>query len=130
MDETLEKITSGRGCIEDVELLEEVGVYVQTNSMCGLGKTAANPTLSTLKYFRDEYIAHVVNRRCPAGVCKDLTTFSIDGAKCRACGKCIKSCPIEAITGEKKVAHVISQDKCIKCGVCREVCPFDAVVTM
>jgi NADH-quinone oxidoreductase subunit F len=130
MDETLEKITSGRGCIEDVELLEEVGVYVQTNSMCGLGKTAANPTLSTLKYFRDEYIAHVVNRRCPAGVCKELTTFSIDGAKCRACGKCIKSCPIEAITGEKKVAHVISQDKCIKCGACREVCPFDAVITM
>ena len=130
MDETLEKITSGRGCIEDVELLEEVGVYVQTNSMCGLGKTAANPTLSTLKYFRDEYIAHVVNRRCPAGVCKELTTFSIDGAKCRACGKCIKSCPIEAITGGKKVAHVISQDKCIKCGACREVCPFDAVVTM
>jgi len=130
MDETLEKITSGRGCIEDVELLEEVGVYVQTNSMCGLGKTAANPTLSTLKYFRDEYIAHVVNRRCPAGVCKELTTFSIDGAKCRACGKCIKSCPVEAITGEKKVAHVISQDKCIKCGACREVCPFDAVVTM
>jgi NADH-quinone oxidoreductase subunit F len=130
MDETLEKITSGRGCIEDVELLEEVGVYVQTNSMCGLGKTAANPTLSTLKYFRDEYIAHVVNRRCPAGVCKELTTFSIDGAKCRACGKCIKSCPVEAITGEKKVAHVISQDKCIKCGACREVCPFDAVITM
>jgi len=130
MDETLEKITSGRGCIKDVELLEEVSVYVQTNSMCGLGKTAANPTLSTLKYFRDEYIAHVENRRCPAGVCKELTTFSIDGAKCRACGKCIKSCPIEAITGEKKVAHVISQDKCIKCGACREVCPFDAVITM
>jgi len=130
MDETLEKITSGQGCIEDVELLEEVGVYVRTNSMCGLGKTAANPTLSTLKYFRDEYTAHVVNRRCPAGVCKELTTFSIDGAKCRACGKCIKSCPVEVITGEKKVAHVISQDKCIKCGACREVCPFDAVVTM
>jgi NADH-quinone oxidoreductase subunit F len=130
MDELLERITSGRGSIEDVELLGEVGVYVQTNSMCGLGKTAANPTLSTIKYFKDEYIAHVVDRRCPAGVCKELTTFSIDGAKCRACGKCIKGCPVEAITGEKKTAHIINQDKCIKCGACREVCPFDAVVTM
>ena len=128
MDELLEKITCGRGCAEDVELLEEVGLYVQTNSMCGLGKTAANPTLSTLKYFKDEYISHVVERRCPAGVCKELTTFRIDGAKCKACGKCIKSCPVEAITGEKKVAHIISQDRCIKCGACREVCPFDAVV--
>jgi NADH-quinone oxidoreductase subunit F len=128
MDELLEKITCGRGCAEDVELLEEVGLYVQTNSICGLGKTAANPTLSTLKYFKDEYISHVVERRCPAGVCKELTTFRIDGAKCKACGKCIKSCPVEAITGEKKVAHIISQDRCIKCGACREVCPFDAVV--
>ena len=128
MDELLEKITCGRGCAEDVELLEEVGLYVQTNSICGLGKTAANPTLSTLKYFKDEYISHVVDRRCPAGVCKELTTFRIDGAKCKACGKCIKSCPVEAITGEKKVAHIISQDRCIKCGACREVCPFDAVV--
>jgi NADH-quinone oxidoreductase subunit F len=130
MDELLEKITCGRGCAEDVGLLEDVGVYVQTNSICGLGKTAANPTLSTLKYFKDEYIAHVVSRRCPAGICSQLTTFSIDGAKCKACGKCIKSCPVEAVTGGKKVAHVISQDKCIKCGACREVCPFDAVVTM
>ena len=129
MLEVLEKITSGKAAPEDIELLEELCFYVKDNSICGLGKSAANPTLSTLRYFREEYMAHVEQRKCPAGVCRELTTFSIDPEKCKACGKCIKVCPVEAITGEKKVAHIISQDKCTKCGACREVCAFDAVVT-
>ena len=129
MSEILEKITSGKAVPEDVELLEELCLYVKDNSICGLGKSAPNPTLSTLRYFREEYMAHIEQRKCPAGVCRELTSFSIDPEKCKACGKCIKVCPVEAITGEKKVAHVISRDKCVKCGACREVCPFDAVVT-
>jgi len=130
MLEILEKITSGKAAPEDIELLEELCFYVRDNSICGLGKSAPNPTLSTLRYFKDEYMAHVVDHKCPAGVCKELTTFSIDAEKCKACGKCIKVCPTEAIAGEKKVAHVIDQDKCVKCGACREACPFDAVVTI
>lgn len=130
MLEILEKITSGKAALEDIELLEQLCFYVRDNSICGLGKTAPNPTLSTLRYFKDEYMAHVVDRKCPAGMCRELTTFSIDAEKCKACGKCIKVCPTEAITGEKKVAHVIEQDKCIKCSACREVCPFEAVATI
>ena len=84
--------------------------------------------MSTLKYFREEYLAHIEQRKCPAGVCRDLTTFSIDPEECKACGRCIKACPVEAITGEKKVVHVINQAKCVQCGSCRDVCPFDAVV--
>ena len=94
-----------------------------------MGKTAANPALSTLKYFRDEYLAHVEQHRCPAGVCRALTTFAISAQKCRACGKCLKACPAEAISGARKVAHVIEESKCIQCGACRDVCPFDAVIT-
>ena len=130
MYELLERITSGQGTIEDVELLDELSRYVGENSICGLGKSAPNPALSTLKYFRDEYAAHVVEHKCPAGVCKALTTFTIDEEKCKACGQCLKACPTEAITGQKKVPHVIDQDKCDKCGSCREVCPFDAVATV
>ncbi len=130
MLEVLEKITSGKAAAEDVELLEELCSYVRDNSICGLGKSAPNPTLSTLRYFKDEYMAHIEERKCPAGVCRELTTFSIDPETCKACGKCIKVCPTEAITDEKKAAHVISRDKCTKCGMCREVCPFDAVVTV
>jgi len=129
MLEILEKITSGKAKSEDIELLEQLCYYVRDNSICGLGKSAPNPTLSTLKYFKDEYLAHIEQRRCPAGVCRELTTFLIDAEKCKACGKCIKACPVDAITGEKKVAHVIHQDKCVQCGSCRDVCPFDAVVT-
>jgi NADH:ubiquinone oxidoreductase subunit F (NADH-binding)/Pyruvate/2-oxoacid:ferredoxin oxidoreductase delta subunit/(2Fe-2S) ferredoxin len=130
MSEVLEKITAGKSTPEDIDLLEELCSYVKDNSICGLGKSAPNPTLSTLKYFKQEYMAHVVDHKCPAGVCRELTTFSIDAEKCKACGKCIKACPTEAITGEKKIAHVINQDKCIKCGACREVCPFEAVITI
>ncbi len=129
MHELLEKITAGQGSLEDVLLLEELSAYVKENSICGLGKSAPNPAVSTLKYFRDEYLAHVEQSKCPAGVCKALTTFAISETQCKACGKCIKVCPAEAITGAKKVAHVIDEDKCIKCGACRDVCPFDAVAT-
>jgi NADH:ubiquinone oxidoreductase subunit F (NADH-binding)/Pyruvate/2-oxoacid:ferredoxin oxidoreductase delta subunit len=125
----LEKIVRGQAIPQDIELLEEVSQYVQDNSICGLGKSAANPTLSTLRYFRDEFMAHVLEHRCPAGVCRELTTFVIDKDKCRACGKCRPACVSEAIRGERKVAHEIDQGKCIKCGFCREVCPFDAIDT-
>jgi NADH-quinone oxidoreductase subunit F len=130
MLDLLEIITSGEAAKDDLELLEEVGEYVRDNSICGLGKTAANPTLSTLKYFRDEYLAHVIDHRCPAGVCKPLTTFVIDGEVCTACGKCRQACPVEAIRGEKKVPHVIDQEKCIRCGLCREFCHFDGIETI
>lgn len=129
MLEVLERITSGKGVLEDIELLEELCLYVNDNSICGLGKSAPNPTMSTLKYFREEYLAHIEQRKCPAGVCRDLTTFSIDPEECKACGRCIKACPVEAVTGEKKVVHVINQAKCVQCGSCRDICPFDAVVT-
>jgi len=130
MLELLEKITSGRGALKDIELLEELCFYVKDNSICGLGKSAPNPTLSTLKYFRDEYMAHIVDHRCPAGVCRELTTFSIDPEKCKGCAKCAKACPMQAITGEKGEAYVIAHDKCISCGTCRDVCPFEALVTV
>ena len=130
MAEQLEKITTGQATLEDIDLLEELSAYVRDNSMCGLGKTAANPTLSTLKYFRDEYIAHVVDRTCPAGVCKALTTFVIAPEACTACGRCRQVCPVEAIRGEKKVPHEIDPNKCITCGACRDVCAFDAVGTV
>jgi len=129
MHELLEKITRGQGSMEDVLLLEEICAYVKDNSICGLGKSAPNPALSTLKYFRDEYVAHVERRQCPAGVCRALTTFEISGERCRACGKCVKACPAAAIAGARKTAHVIDENKCIRCGACREVCPFDAVMT-
>ncbi len=130
MCELFEKITTGEGTLEDIELLEEVSSYVRDNSICGLGKSASNPTLSTLRYFRDEYVAHVKDRKCPAGVCRALTTFVIDSAKCKACGRCLDACPTEAISGGKqKVPAEIIAQKCITCGACREVCPFDAVAT-
>ncbi|MDY6913628.1 MAG: NADH-ubiquinone oxidoreductase-F iron-sulfur binding region domain-containing protein [Planctomycetota bacterium] len=130
MYEILEKITCGKASPQDVELLEEICVYVRDNSICGLGKSAPNPTLSTLKYFRDEYMAHVTGHKCPAGVCKALTTFEIDPEKCKACGLCAKACPTGAISGgKKKVPAKIDQDKCVKCGLCREVCKFEAVAT-
>ena len=129
MHELLERITQGQGDSEDLLRLEELGSYVKQNSVCGLGKSAPNPAASTLKYFRDEYLAHVERRTCPAGVCKALTTFGISGEKCRACGKCIKVCPVQAISGARKVAHRIDETRCIKCGACREACSFEAVVT-
>lgn len=129
MLELLERITQGAGTEEDVELLEEVSLYVRDNSICGLGKSAPNPALSTLKYFRDEYTAHVVDRRCPAGVCRALTTFVIDEERCTGCRRCIRACPVDAVSGEVKTPHTIDQETCIKCGACRDVCSFDAVAT-
>ena len=130
MAQLLEKICQGEGTLEDVELLSEVALYVGENSICGLGKSAPNPTISTLKYFRDEYLAHVVDGRCPAGVCKALTSFIIDEEKCKACTQCVKACPTDAINGgAKKVPASIVPEKCITCGACRDVCPFDAVMT-
>jgi len=130
MYELLEQITRGNGTPEDIDLLEEISKYVRDNSMCGLGKSAANPTLSTLRFFRDEYMAHVVDKKCPAGVCPDLTTFRIDPDTCIACGQCRKVCPVDAVTGQKKTPHEIDQETCIRCGLCREVCPVDAVAVV
>jgi len=127
MYEILNDITEGRGKKGDVELLEELGWVVAEVSLCALGGTAPNPVLSTIKYFRDEYEAHIEEKRCPAGVCKALIHYSIDPELCTACGRCRKACPSGAISGAKKVPHTIDQEKCIKCGMCLESCKFDAV---
>jgi NADH:ubiquinone oxidoreductase subunit F (NADH-binding)/(2Fe-2S) ferredoxin len=127
MYEVLDRITKGEGKEGDIELLEEIGWATTEASLCALGGTAANPVLSTIRYFRDEYEAHIMDKRCPAGVCPDLITYTIDAEACIACMKCKKACPTKAIIGEKKVPHEIIQAKCIKCGTCKEVCPVDAV---
>lgn len=123
MYEILEDITEGRGKLEDIELLQELAVAVKKGSMCGLGQTAPNPVLTTIRYFRDEYEAHVNEKRCPALVCKALLQYSIDAEKCIGCQRCIKACPVDAITGEKKQPHEIDQDLCTRCGACFDACP-------
>ncbi|MDR0952394.1 MAG: 4Fe-4S binding protein [Oscillospiraceae bacterium] len=125
--EMLEKITSGKGTLEDLDKMEELCYHIKANSLCGLGQTAPNPILSTLRYFREEYIAHVVDKTCPAGVCKDLMRYTIDPDKCRGCTACARVCPVKAITGKVKEAHIIDQSKCIKCGACMSTCKFDAI---
>jgi len=128
MNEILSNIAEGRGKMEDITLLEELGGVVRDASLCGLGQTAPNPVLSTIRYFRDEYIAHIEEKRCPAGVCKALIRYMIDEEKCTGCGICKKSCPQGAIEGEPKGPHSVAQDKCVKCGICYDVCKFDAVL--
>jgi len=127
MLEILTKITEGQGTMTDVDQLETLAWAVQQTALCQLGKTAPNPVLSTLHYFRDEYVAHIEDKRCPAGVCRELIEYCIVGDKCTGCGVCSRRCPQEAISGEKKEPHVIDADLCIKCGVCFDVCKFDAV---
>ena len=132
--ELLEKITSGNGELEDIDRMEELCNYIKTASLCGLGQTAPNPVISTLRYFKDEYIEHIVNKRCPAGVCKNLVQFVIDKDKCIGCGKCMKNCPADAISktdyvapGHKLPSLVIDQTKCVKCGACVSGCKFNAI---
>ncbi|MDD3364198.1 MAG: NADH-ubiquinone oxidoreductase-F iron-sulfur binding region domain-containing protein, partial [Syntrophomonas sp.] len=127
MVEILEGICKGKGREEDLEFLQEIGETMQTASLCALGRTAPNPVLSTLHHFKEEYLEHINNARCPAGVCRDLTEFHIDEEICSGCGLCIKNCPVDAISGEKKEPHVIDQEKCIQCGECVNHCKFNAV---
>jgi len=126
--ETLDRITKGQGREGDIEHLEKLSHGIRNMSLCGLGQTAPNPVLSTIKYFRDEYEAHIRDKKCPSKVCKALLIYSIDEKLCKACGACLRACPAGAITGEKKVPHKIDQAKCIKCGSCFDVCKFKSVM--
>lgn len=123
----LRKIVNGKGTMEDLDTLEELAHIVQEGSLCGLGKSAPNPVLSTLKYFRDEYIAHIKDKKCPAGVCTAMQTYTIDAEKCKGCSKCARNCPVDAISGELKSPYKIDKEKCIKCGACMQGCPFKAI---
>ncbi len=125
----LERIVKGQGKMEDLDMLQELGEVIKAGSLCGLGKSAPNPVLSTLKYFRDEYIAHIKDKKCPAGVCSALKQYEIEADKCKGCTKCARNCPVGAIEGTIKEPHKINQEKCIKCGACKDNCPFKAIVT-
>lgn len=127
MLDILEKITKGEGTLDDLQLLKDIADTVKNTALCGLGKTAANPVLSTLEYFYDEYLAHVVDKECPTKVCKGLSKIRVNSDLCKGCGKCAKSCPVQAISGKIRNPFVIDSNKCIKCGVCIEACPFNAI---
>ena len=126
--EMLEKITSGNATMEDLDKMEKLCYYIKNNSLCGLGQTAPNPVLSTLRYFKDEYIAHVKDKKCPAGVCQDLLTYKIIDLKCKGCTACARGCPVGAISGTVKQPHSIDTTKCIKCGACMAKCKFGAII--
>ncbi len=128
MFEILKDISEGKGMEDDIELLEELGMAIKEASLCGLGQTAPNPVLSTLKYFKDEYITHIRDKKCPAGVCKDLIKYSVRSEHCTGCLLCKQNCPEGAISGEAKEPHMIHQDKCIQCGICLDVCKHEAVL--
>jgi NADH:ubiquinone oxidoreductase subunit F (NADH-binding)/ferredoxin len=130
MLDILQRICQGEGKPEDIDLLQTLGQQIKAGSLCGLGQTAPNPVLTTLRYFKNEYEAHINEKRCPALVCTKLIRFYILPDKCMACGICLRQCPSEAIRGDKRLVHVIDQEKCIKCGTCLDVCPprFNAVV--
>ncbi len=123
----LEKITTGKGEPGDIEKLEALGELISEASLCALGKTAANPVLSTIKYFREEYETHIREKRCPAKECRGMFSYMINSDVCTGCGICKRTCPVEAISGEKKKPHKIDQSKCTKCGACFEKCPFTAI---
>lgn len=128
MLEILTRISEGKGEMEDIEKLEELANFIQTNSLCGLGQTAPNPVLSTMRFFRDEYVAHIKDKTCPAGVCKKLLKYSIIEDKCKGCTLCARNCPVDAISGAVKTPHVIDTAKCIKCGACMDNCRFGAII--
>lgn len=128
MLEILTRISEGKGEMEDLEKLEELANFIQTNSLCGLGQTAPNPVLSTMRFFRDEYVAHIKDKTCPAGVCKKLLRYSIIEDKCKGCTLCARNCPVDAISGAVKTPHVIDTAKCIKCGACMDNCRFGAII--
>lgn len=128
MLEIVDDIVDGTGTPEHIELLRELSFVVKDSTLCGLGQTSANPVLSTLRYFEEEYLAHIHEKTCPAGVCKALIRFSINAERCTGCGACRKNCPEEAIHGDKKETHEIDSDQCSRCGICLDTCKFDAVV--
>ena len=128
MRELLEKITDGKATLEDLDELESLAHYIKDNSLCGLGQTAPNPVLATLRFFKDEYIAHIVDKTCPAGVCKKLVSYSIVADKCKGCTACARKCPVGALSGAVKTAHTIDTSKCVKCGVCMDTCRFGAII--
>jgi NADP-reducing hydrogenase subunit HndC len=130
MLEIVERITRGEGRDGDIELLEELGHGIKSSALCGLGQTAPNPVLSTIRHFRDEYEAHIYHKKCPAGVCRALMVYAVDEEKCTGCGRCALVCPAGAVSGEKKKPHRIDAEKCLRCGTCMEKCKFGAIYTI